>query len=189
MANSIRIDRLTGAMGAEVFGVDLSKPLGNEENKIVRDAFYEHIALFFPDQNLSPKNISDFVSNFGEPAAHPLLKPIDPDFPFVHELRKEPEHERNYGGEWHMDLTFREKPSAANSLYARIVPEYGGDTLFANLYQAYDALSDGMKAAFANVRAIHGISDNFKAEHKANPNRKTIELSGEERKSAPLSLI
>jgi taurine dioxygenase len=150
----IEVRRLSGAMGAEIFGVDLSQKLSDERWKEIRAAYNEHLAIFFPDQHLLPPHIIAFVERFGTPSIHPYLKPVNKDYPFVHELRKEPSHTINYGGAWHTDFTFVEKPNSANALYARITPEYGGDTMFANLYLAYDALSEGMKKLFDGVRLL-----------------------------------
>jgi taurine dioxygenase len=175
----IDVRPLAGAMGAEIHGVDLSQPLTPETKHAIRSAFFKHIAVFVPDQHLSPGNICDVVSLFGTPIRHPNLKPVDPDFPFVHELRKEPSQALNYGGEWHMDFSFLEKPLAANSLYARQTPDFGGDTVFINLCMAYDALSDGMKAMLGGMRAVHSVSPGFLAELAANPNRGNMEVKGE----------
>lgn len=154
----MKVKRLAGAMGAEIFDVDLSSALSDSAFAEVRKAFDENVAVFFPGQKLSPANITNFVSRFGTPLEHPYLKPLDPAFPFVHELRKEPSFELNYGGAWHMDFTFAELPSAANSLYARVTPEFGGDTMFVSLYHAYDALSQGMKQTFKDARIVNSTT-------------------------------
>lgn len=152
---SIEVRRLTGAGGAEIFGVDLSKKMSAETWQDVHDALLQHHSIFFPDQQMSPEHIIAFMERLGTPTVHPYLKTVNKDYPFVHELRKEPTEKDNYGGAWHTDFTFIEKPVAANSLYSRITPEFGGDTMFCNLYLAYDALSDGMKKLFDGVRLLN----------------------------------
>jgi taurine dioxygenase len=76
-------------------------------------------------------------------------------YPEILEVRKEPEETRNFGGGWHTDVSYLERPSLGSVLYAREVPEFGGDTMFANQYRAYETLSDGMRAMLDGLTAIH----------------------------------
>ena len=156
----LEVRPLSGAGGAEIHGVDLSRELDNATAGAVHDAFLKHIAIFFPGQQLTAQQIDRFVSRFGDPLVHPYLKPIDGS-PYVHELRKEPSQTINFGNGWHADFTFLERPSAANALYARIVPKFGGDTVFINTALAYDCLSPGMKRMLADVRCVHRVHPRY----------------------------
>ncbi len=151
---------LAGAGGAEIHGVDLSRELDNATAQAVHDAFLEHIAIFFPNQSLSPQVMERFVGRFGDPLVHPYLKPVG-GTTYVHELRKEPSQTVNFGNGWHADFTFLERPSLANALYARIVPRSGGDTVFINTTLAYDCLSDGMKRMLGGLRAVHRVHPRY----------------------------
>ena len=160
MAGRLQVRPLCGAGGAEILGVDLSRELDNATAEAVHDAFLEHIAVFFPEQTLSPGDIERFTRRFGEPLVHPYLHAVEGSA-FVHELRKEPTQEVNFGNGWHADFTFLEHPSSANALYARTVPDAGGDTVFINTAMAYDALSEGMKRMLAPMRAVHRVHPRY----------------------------
>ena len=156
MMNGIEVRPLSGAGGAEVFGVDLSQELDNQTAESVHNAFLEHVALFFPGQKLTPPQMERFVSRFGDPLVHPYLKAVE-GTAYVHELRKTPDQTVNFGNGWHADFTFLERPSSANALYARVIPDFGGDTVFINTGMAYDALSDGMKRMLGGMNAVHRV--------------------------------
>lgn len=178
MSMNIQVRPLAGAGGAEVRGVDLSRELVPPAWEEIRRAFVEHVAIFFPDQHLGPQAIERFVSRFGVPLVHPYLHPVDGS-PYVHELRKEPSQAVNFGNGWHADFTFLEKPSLANALYAREVPEFGGDTMFINTYLAYEALSPGMKRMLGSMRAIHRVHPRYLTDVDTMANRKGEQVSGE----------
>lgn len=156
----IEVRPLSGAGGAEIRGVDLSQELDNATAGAVHDAFLEHIAIFFPGQQLTPQQMDRFVSRFGDPLVHPYLHAVEGS-PYVHELRKTPDQTVNFGNGWHADFTFLERPSAANALYARVVPKFGGDTVFINTALAYDCLSAGMKRMLADVRCVHRVHPRY----------------------------
>lgn len=156
----IEVRPIAGAGGAEIRGVDLSQELDNATAGAVHDAFLKHIAIFFPGQQLTPQQMERFVSRFGDPLVHPYLHPVEGS-PYVHELRKEPSQTVNFGNGWHADFTFLERPSAANALYARTVPKFGGDTVFINTAMAYDHLSEGMKRMLGGMRAVHRVHPRY----------------------------
>jgi taurine dioxygenase len=155
-AIGLDIRPLSGAGGAEIFGVDLSEDLDNRTAQAVHDALVEHIAIFFPGQHLTPQQMERFVRRFGEPLVHPYLHAVEGSA-YVHELRKTPSQTVNFGNGWHADFTFLERPSSANALYARTIPDFGGDTVFINTAMAYDALSEGMKRMLSGMRAVHRV--------------------------------
>ena len=142
------------AIGAEVTGVDLSRALDDSTWTALRDAYLEHLVLFFHDQKLTPAQQVEFSRRFGRLEEYPFVHGID-GYPELIEIVKEPDEVINFGHLWHTDMTFREQPPAGAVLYALEVPPVGGDTLFANMYLAWEMLSEGMKAVLRRLRAIH----------------------------------
>jgi len=150
VSRAIEVQPVAGALGAEISGVDLSKELADATVAAIRRAWLEHLVVFFRDQDLSPGRFLAFARRFGEAIEYPLLKGLD-EFPEIIPVLKL-EHERvNFGGIWHSDTAYLERPPMASLLVAREVPPAGGDTLFANMYLAYESLSAGMK------RLLHGL--------------------------------
>ena len=151
---TISVEPIAGALGAEIAGVDLSLPLSDRVIGEIRAALLEHLVIFFHDQHLTPEQQLDFGSRFGQLQIHEFVEAMA-GYPEILEVRKEPEETRNFGGGWHTDVSYLERPSLGSVLYAREVPEFGGDTMFANQYHAYETLSDGMKAMLDGMTAIH----------------------------------
>jgi taurine dioxygenase len=151
---TISVKPIAGALGAEVAGVDLSRPLSDRVIDEIRAALLEHLVVFFDDQHLTPEQQLDFGRRFGQLQLHEFVEAMV-GYPEILEVRKEPEETRNFGGGWHTDVSYLECPSLGSVLYAREVPEYGGDTMFASQYLAYETLSDGMKAMLDGMTAIH----------------------------------
>ena len=148
------IQPITPALGAEITGIDLSRRLNDDEFGAVHRALLEHGVLFLRDQDLKPHDLIDFAGRFGPLNVHPMMEPLD-GYPAVLEIVKNPEDRNNFGGSWHTDLSYLERPALASLLYAREVPPVGGDTLFANMYLAYEELSAGLKRVLAALRAVH----------------------------------
>ncbi|HVC29989.1 MAG TPA: TauD/TfdA family dioxygenase, partial [Steroidobacteraceae bacterium] len=140
----IEVKRIAGALGAEVSGVDLSKPLSDELAAELRRAWLEHLVLFFRNQDLSPEQYLAFARRFGKPVEYPFVKGIE-GFPEIIEVKKLEHETVNFGGIWHSDTAYLDEPPMASMLLAREIPPYGGDTLFANMYLAYETLSSGLK--------------------------------------------
>jgi taurine dioxygenase len=128
----------------------------------IRAALNEHGVIFFRDQNISPDHQLAFAERFGEPETDPTagVKPV-PGHPMIVEVRKEPEATRNIGGNWHTDHAFDATPPLGSILLARELPDYGGDTMFASMYAAYDALSDGLKKMLEGLQAVHAKTRAF----------------------------
>ncbi len=163
MAKSdIRIERLTSALGAEIHGIDLSNSLSNAEVDAIHQAFLDNQVIFFRDQSITPEQHLRFARLFGELDIHPYAAGLE-QYPEIMPVVKEAEDHVsiNFGGTWHSDVTFYEKPALGSVLYAIDVPEAGGDTMFANMYLAYDALSDGLKETLDGLRAVHSASRSF----------------------------
>jgi taurine dioxygenase len=157
MSQSLAVHPVAGALGAEVSGVDLSKDLSGETVAALRRAWLEHLVLFFRDQPLPPARFLAFARCFGEPIEYPFVKGL-PDFAEIIPVLKLETEKVNFGGVWHSDTTYLDVPPMASMLVAREVPPAGGDTLFANMYLAYETLSDGMQRLLAPLRAVASSS-------------------------------
>jgi len=152
--NTLDIRPLSGALGAEILGIDLAQDLGDDTVAAIRAAWLEHLVVFFRDQALPPAEFLKFARRFGEPIEYPFVKGLD-GFPQITPVIKL-EHEKiNFGGLWHTDTAYLERPPMATMLIARETPARGGDTLFANMYLAYETLSDGMRRMLDGLTAIN----------------------------------
>jgi taurine dioxygenase len=157
---SLRIQRIAGALGAELSGVDLSRPQDAATIAAIRQAFVEHQVIFFRDQALTPDQQIEFGRQFGPLNIHPYVKGMA-GYPEVMEIIKEPADKVNFGGGWHSDMSFLEKPAIASILYAVELPDWGGDTLFASQAAAYEALSPGLKQTLEGLNAVHTASREY----------------------------
>jgi taurine dioxygenase len=147
----MRVRRIAGALGAEILGVDLSRDIPAPE---IRRVFLEHQVIFLRGQKLDPAQFMAFARTMGQPVPYPFVTGIE-GFPEVIEVKKL-EHERhNFGGIWHSDTAYLDEPPMGSMLIAREIPPYGGDTLFASQYLAYEALSEGMKGLLDGVHAVN----------------------------------
>ena len=156
----IEVCPVAGALGAEVRGVDIAQPLADEVVAEIRQVFLDHLVVFIRDQKLTPQGQLAFAQRFGQPMEYPQLKGL-PECPLVTQVIKL-EHERiNFGGVWHSDTAYLEQPPMASMLYAVEVPPYGGDTLFANQYLAYETLSEGFERT---LDGLVGINTSTKAD-------------------------
>ncbi|MEM7325439.1 MAG: TauD/TfdA family dioxygenase [Actinomycetota bacterium] len=145
---------LSGALGAEVFGLDLSTDLTDGQLAAIRTAFHTHHVLAFRDQDLSPEQQLRFGKRFGELDTHPFVHG-NPEHPEILDIVTEPDDRINFGGGWHTDVTFLEEPDLGSILYGIEIPPVGGDTLFANQHLAYEALSNTMQGMLDGLTAIH----------------------------------
>lgn len=153
----IRVEPLTGVIGAEVSGVRLTAP-DDESLDEIRRALAEHAVLCFHDQPMTPEEQVAFTAQFGElrPSPHYEHKPGYPDILIV--KREADRDALSFGGVWHADESFVEVPCCLSTLHAVDVPPYGGDTMFASCAAAYDALSPGMKALCDNQILIYNAA-------------------------------
>ena len=149
----MKVRRIAGALGAEIEGVDL-RDMTDAQMREIRAAWLEHLVIFFRGQPLSPGEYMAFAKRVGKPIEYPFVKGIE-GFPEIIEVKKL-EHEKvNFGGVWHSDTAYLEVPPMASMLLAREIPPYGGDTLFANMYLAYETLSEGMKRLLEPLVAVN----------------------------------
>lgn len=152
--DSLQIKPLTAALGARVSGVDLSTSLPASAITRIKAALADHLVLFFDKQTLDAPGLRAAAKQFGSPVEYPFVSGVQ-GYPEVIEVIKRPEETVNFGGVWHTDSPYLETPAMGALLYAQEVPANGGDTLFANMYAAYDALSDGLKALLQSLSAHH----------------------------------
>lgn len=151
---SIEVRPLAGALGAEIGGVDLARLRDNQSWSEIHRAFLDYQVITFRAQELTPEDIMAVARRFGEPTHYPFVAAIA-NYPYIVEIRKEPSETANFGGTWHSDTTYQARPPAATLLYAKEVPDFGGDTLFANQYLAYETLSPGLKAMLAGLKGVN----------------------------------
>jgi taurine dioxygenase len=152
----MEIKRIAGALGAEIHGIDLSSA-SDQEISFIRKTWLEHLVVFFRDQDLTPEQFMAFARRVGKPVEYPFVKGIA-GFPEIIEVKKL-EHEKvPFGGIWHSDTAYLEEPPMASMLLARELPPAGGDTLFANMYLAYETLSAGLKKILCDLKAINASS-------------------------------
>jgi taurine dioxygenase len=162
----IRVEPISSKVGAEITGVDLRAPVADDVFAEIRRAFGEHGVVFFRDQLLTPEQHIAFAERFAPIDINRFFAAV-PGYPMIAEVRKEPEQTRNIGGGWHTDHSYDEVPALGSMLFAREVPKTGGDTLFASMYAAYDALSDGLKTTLEGLRACHSSRHVFGPEAQA----------------------
>jgi taurine dioxygenase len=168
MRNSrIEVRPIAGAIGAEIHNVDVSADLDEGTVGDIRRALLDHCVVFFRDQKLDVARHKAFTRRFGEIFIHPNYKGTQAD-PEIIVITREPGDKKIVGEDWHADTTMMHEPPMGAILYAIEVPPYGGDTLFANQYLAYETLSDGMKKMLSGMRALH--SDRTVAGPAANKN-------------------
>ena len=150
----IAVKPIAGALGAEIEGVNIAAGVDQETQDEIYRAWLENNVIFFRNQSIAPKQQIDFAKQFGKIHLHLFNKAMD-DHPEITEVLKTPEMRSNAGGRWHSDQMYTPKPAKATMLYSREMPEGRGDTMFSNMYLAYESLSECMKASLIGLRAIH----------------------------------
>ncbi len=170
----IGVHPIAGAIGAEITGIDLSRPMDDETFAEVRRAFNQHLVIFFRDQVITPEQHKAFGRRFGDLDVDRFVLPGMPEHPEIIVVKKTEGERYAFGNVWHADVTFYEKPVLGSMLYALEVPPHGGDTLFANMYLAYETLSEGLKRSLADLRAVHsaiGAYDSSAIKDRFGPER------------------
>jgi taurine dioxygenase len=150
----IEVRPLSGAIGAQIYGLDLSCHIPDAQFAEIRHAFHHYGVIFFRNQKLTPEQHIAFARRWGGININRFF-PAVAGYPMVAEVLKEPHHKNNIGGSWHTDHSYDEIPAMGSILYALETPALSGDTLFASMYAAYDALSDGLKQMLGSLRAVH----------------------------------
>jgi taurine dioxygenase len=159
---SLKLRKLSYALGAEVCDIDVAAAMSEQQFGEIYRAFLENNILLFRNQDITREQHIEFSRRFGELDRHEAL-PRDrhPQYPELLMVTNEPKPDgspsdtKYTGRQWHSDMSFTTAPSLGSLLKSYTVPDVGGDTLFANMYAAYDALSDGMKRLIADLNGIH----------------------------------
>ena len=151
--SNINIHPVTGACGAEISGPRLDD-LNNETFSQIYEAFLNYGVVFLRDQDISLDDLVAFGQRFGPLEVHPIVDGME-TAPEITKVLKPAGESASFGTGWHSDNTFFEKPSKGSVLLGKKIPPFGGDTVFANQYLAYERLSDGLKAQLENMRAVH----------------------------------
>jgi alpha-ketoglutarate-dependent sulfate ester dioxygenase len=146
-------------VGAEISGVDLTVEQPDEVIAELRQALYDYKVIFFRDQPMDPGQHVAFARRFGDLEVHPFL-PSNTGEPELVRFEKTAEVS-GYENSWHHDVTWRARPSMGAVLHAISVPEQGGDTLFADMYAAYDALDESTRAEIDTLVAVHDFTQTF----------------------------
>lgn len=178
---TITVTRLSPHIGAVIQGVDLSKPLGNQQFQEIHDALMESKVIFFRDQKLTVDQHKAFGRLFGELHVHPAsagapknaaISSLDghPEILVVH---ADENSTRVAGETWHSDVTCDEAPPMGSLLYMHEVPELGGDTMFADMYQAYETLSEPMKRFLSTLTAVHDGEQIYRGRYGYDDSKKT----------------
>jgi taurine dioxygenase len=151
----IRVEPVAAALGAEVSGVDLSRPCDEATLQEIHDAWMQHLVLFFRDQQIDAQQHKDFARRFGELHVHPVLPSRQseghPEI-VVLESNEQLPYVADY---WHSDVTFERKPPMGSVLRGVVIPQAGGDTMWSSMYAAYEALSDPLQRLLSELRAVH----------------------------------
>ena len=174
-APDFQIEPASPALGCEITGIDLSTSLSAATVDVIRQALLRYGVVFFRDQDLTPVQQLVVAEAFGEPDEYPFVKGL-PGFPTVTPVVKLPEETINFGGLWHSDTTYMEMPPMATLLHAKELPPIGGDTLFANMYMAFETLSAGLQDMLCGLSALNSAHKSRVSETRSH----RIEESGKD---------
>ena len=164
---SIEVRKLTPTIGAEIFGVDLAKPLGNQQFQEIHDALMDKCVIFFRDQTLTVEQHKAFGARFGKLHVHPNAPKLVPEHPEILVIKADETSKHVAGEEWHSDVSCDLEPPMGSLLYMHeAAANGGGDTLFASGYAAYDKLSVPLQAFLGTLTAVH---DSAKAHSMRKP--------------------
>jgi taurine dioxygenase len=153
---TIEVRKLNPVIGAEIFGVDLSKDLGNQQFQEVHDALMENLVIFFRDQKMTIDQHKAFGRRFGKLHVHPNAPQEVPEHPEILVIKADEKSKHVAGEVWHTDVSCDEEPPMGSILHMHTVPpDGGGDTMFANMYAAFEALSPPLKTMLESMTAIH----------------------------------
>ena len=151
---------VAGALGAEVAGIDLREPIDRALQASLETGLQQYQVLFFREQKIGPEHHRALARCFGEPVPHPAYPTVD-GFDEINILESTAENPTKIDT-WHTDMTFLERPPLGSILRARIIPEHGGDTMFASLISAFESLSDRMQRYLDGLFALHSFAHGFR---------------------------
>jgi len=170
---AIRVEKLTPLIGAEIEGVDLSQPLDERTFKEIHEAFTENQVIFFRDQTLTVDQHKSFGRLFGELVVHPAAPSLVDGHPEILVIHADEKSKHVAGENWHTDVSCDPTPPLGSMLYMHELPPVGGDTLFASMYAAYDALSEPMKRFLEPLTAIHDGEHVYRGRYGVDESGKT----------------
>ncbi|MGH6815579.1 MAG: TauD/TfdA dioxygenase family protein [Hyphomicrobiaceae bacterium] len=171
---TIEVRKLTPTIGAEIFGVDLSKPLDDRQFQEVHDALMDNLTIFFRDQKLTPRQHTEFGRRFGKLHFHPASPGLIADHPEIYVVKADETSTWVAGEDWHSDVSCDPEPPMGSILYLTTVPpDGGGDTMFANMYSAYETLSEPIGKMLDGMTALHEGEHLYRGRNVANDAGKT----------------
>ena len=155
MRNELDVLPVSGAIGAEIRGVDLRR-IDDEIFAKIREVFVEHSVIFLRDQILTPEEQKAFTRRFGAFSEIPFIETMKEHPEIIAVIKEADEGTKfNFGGNWHSDFSFLKRPPLGSVLYAKELPPFGGDTMWANMYRAYETLSEAMRAMLDPLKVVH----------------------------------
>ena len=157
MAKIIKED---SALGATIIDIDLKQPLDEELTGFIANALAENEVIFFRNQDITPEQHRAFALNFGQLQSHPVYPTIE-GFPEITILENDEKNPSKIE-KWHTDMTFKKIPPLGSILLGKVIPEKGGDTLFASLSAAYSDLPADLKQSLEEMTAVHSFEYGFK---------------------------
>jgi len=159
----ITVKPIGGAIGAEVLGVDLNEELDDQTYQEIKQAWLENLVLVFRDQDITPDKQVAFGRRWGDLHVHPFIPSLE-GYPEIIQLHAESgeREELRLSNQWHIDLSYTNDPPLAAILRGVTIPDRGGDTMWCNLYRAYETLSDEMKAIVENLSAYHDVTKTYR---------------------------
>ena len=149
----MEINLISGALGAEVKGIDLKDSTSENWDKI-NQLMLEHKVLFFREQEISSQEQIDLAKKFGPLEMHAYVKGL-PEYPEIIRIKKGANEKHQWGETWHTDVSYNPKPTKVIILRSRKIPPVGGDTMFSNMELAYETLDENMKERLEGKKAIH----------------------------------
>ena len=154
MTASPTIERVAGSLGAMVRGLDTRRPLADSDMALLRHALAEHLVVFLPDQQIDLDQLERFTDELGGRDITPFVRAVE-GRPYVIRVIKEPTDELNFANAWHSDLSYLPVPPSFTVLHAHEVPSFGGDTIWANQYLAYETLPGALREQLLHLRGVH----------------------------------
>ena len=165
---TIEVRKLTPTIGAEIFGANLGSELGNQQFQEIHDALMDNLVIFFRDQDMTPGQHKAFGKRFGKLHVHPNAPQLIDGHPEVLVIKADENSKRVAGEDWHSDVSCDAEPPMGSILHMHEVPSNGGgDTMFANMYAAFEALSAPLKRFLEDCTAIHDSNKAHTYRHKA----------------------
>jgi taurine dioxygenase len=154
MITSLSVERIAGSLGAMVQGIDARRPLAEEDLAALRRALADHLVVFLPDQQIDLDQLERLTDELGGRDVTPYVRAVD-GRPYVIRVIKEPDDELNFANAWHSDLSYLPEPPSYTVLHAHEVPPFGGDTIWANQYLAYETLPEPLREHLLHLRGVH----------------------------------